>query len=178
MIMSTTASKKVPILQELISIYEMRVSLIGAMVANTYRTLDEFKTQRIQINTDISEILAKQKSLRHKDFYSFMKDIDDNYRLKEQAIKDHINSFFDDHKKASQIISEKLNQENIVDAASFREFLSSYQREQEVQLKNVEILLKEFQIEYQHFLKSLCKAIESGELMNIKRLKDTLKNNK
>ena len=78
MIMLTAIDKKVPILQELISIYEMRVSLIGAMVANTYRTLDEFKTQREQINTEISDILAKQKSLRHKDFYSFMKDIDDN----------------------------------------------------------------------------------------------------
>lgn len=148
--------------------------MIGAMVTNTYTTLDEFRKQRAQINTDISEILAKNKSLRHKDFYTFMKDIDDNYRLKEQAIKDHINSFFEEHKEASQIIRDKLNLENIVDAASFKKYLTSYQEKQEAQLKNVETLLNEFQIEYQHFLKSLCKAIETGELMNIKKLKDIL----
>ncbi len=175
MIMTTALEKKVSFLREIISLYEMRVSLIGAMVANTYRTLDEFRTQREQINVEISEILAKQKSLRHKDFYAFMKDIDDDYHLKEQAIKNHLTRFFEDHKNSNRDIHEKLNQEKIVDIEELREFLSDYQIKQEAQLKKVEVLLNEFQIEYQHFLKSVCKALESGEMMNIKRLKEVLK---
>ena len=58
--------------KEIVSSYESRISEVGIIIDNTHRILEDFKTKRNEMSNQLKEILAKEESLRKKDFDSMM----------------------------------------------------------------------------------------------------------
>jgi len=54
--------------KEVVFSYESRISEVGIIIDNTYRILEEFKTKRNEMNSELKETLAAGESLRKKDF--------------------------------------------------------------------------------------------------------------
>ena len=61
--------------EEIVSSYESRISAVCTIIDNTHQMLDDFREKRSAMSTQLRETLAKEDSLRKKDFDIMMKEI-------------------------------------------------------------------------------------------------------
>ena len=61
--------------QDIVSSYQSRVSTVATIIDNTHQILEDFKTRRNEMSNHLKETLAKEESLRKKDFDNMMKDV-------------------------------------------------------------------------------------------------------
>lgn len=164
------------ITEEIVSSYENRISTVGSVIENTHQILDNFKTERNQMSDELKSTLAREESLRKKDFDNMMKDVLSLQDTREKEVKDLLKAFIDEQKELAETIKEILtNGGEKMRLNEFRTIMQSIQARQKAREKEVKLMLEEFQNEYKEMSESLRGLLNKGEAIRIKDFKKMLK---
>jgi len=162
--------------EEVVFSYESRISEVGIIIDNTYRILEEFKTKRNEMSNQLKENLAKEGSLRKKDFDSMMVEILSRQDEREKQVKDLLRTFLEEQKEAAQTIKKNLAEGEKVRINDFKKILQDIQARQKGGENEVNMMLKEFQKEHKEMAESLRTLLDKGEAIRANDFKEMIKN--
>jgi uncharacterized phage infection (PIP) family protein YhgE len=176
------------IVESIISSYEARVQSIGAIFDTTHQLLEGFqdsfldtKQEQEKINTELRENLAKNESLRKKDFDNMMQDILSSQDQREKQVRSLLKDYLNEQREMANALGESLG--NVKDALSkgevqrikeFQTAITEILAEQEQRKQEVSSKLKEFQKNQQEMAKRLKELLGKGEELRIKDIKSML----
>lgn len=161
---------------EVVFSYESRISEVGIIIDNTYRILEEFKTKRNEMSNQLKENLAKEGSLRKKDFDSTMEEILSRQDEREKQVKDLLRTFLEEQKEAAYTIKKNLSEGEKVRINDFKKILQDIQARQRGGENEVNMMLKEFQKEHKEMAESLRTLLDKGEAIRANDFKEMIKN--
>lgn len=161
---------------EVVFSYESRISEVGIIIDNTYRILEEFKTKRNEMSNQLKENLAKEGSLRKKDFDSTMEEILSRQDEREKQVKDLLRTFLEEQKEAAQTIKKNLSEGEKVRINDFKKILQDIQARQKGGENEVNMMLKEFQKGHKEMVESLRTLLDKGEAIRANDFKEMIKN--
>lgn len=162
--------------QEIVLSYESRISTVGMIIDDTHQLLEDFKTKRNEMSTKLKETLAREGSLRKKDFDNMMKDILSRQDEREKEVKDFLKTFLEEQKEMAETIKKNLTDGEKVRIDDFKKMLQDIQERQRARENEVSAKLKEFQNEYKEMSESLRSLLHKGEAIRIKDFKEMVKN--
>lgn len=162
--------------EEIVSSYQSRISTVAAIIDNTHQLLEDLKNKRNEMGNQLKETLAKEESLRKKDFDNMMKDILFHQDEREEQVRELLKTFFEEQKEIAEVIKRNLADGEKVKISDFKNSLKDIQAKQRARENEVSVLLKEFQTEYKELAESLRSLLDKREAMKIKEFKVTLKN--
>jgi len=176
------------IVENIISSYEARIQSIGVIFDTTHQLLEAFqeslfdtKQEREKINAELRENLAKNESLRKKDFDNMMQDILWAHEEREKQVRSLMKGYLDEQKEVANALGENLRivKDALADGEAYRikesqtaiaEALAKQkQRKQEVSSE-----LKEYQKNHQEMAQRLKELLTKGKKLRIKDLKSML----
>jgi len=148
--------------KEVVSSYESRISEVGIIIDNTHRILGDFKTERNEMNNQLKETLAKEESLRKKDFDGMMEEILSHQDEREKQVRDLLRTFLEEQKEMAQTIKKNLSEGEKVRINDLKKMLQDIQARQRAREDEVSMMLKEFQKEYKEMAESLRSLLDKG----------------
>jgi hypothetical protein len=173
---------------QIVSSYETRIESIGTLFDTTHQVLQGFqdslldtREERGKLNEELRENLAKNKSLRRKDFDNLMEGIILTQNEREKEVRDLLNTYLNEQRAMARDLKDNLGK--------FRDSLSEgeAQRVKEFQQMIKEILakqterkdeviskLKEFKKEQKMLASRLNELLAKGRALRIKDLKRML----
>jgi len=167
------AAEKEYILENLISSYESRIQSIEAFFEAAGQIFQDFqesllstRTEREKINSQLRESLARNGSLRKKDFDRMMSVISSHLDQSEQEVRQLSKRYLDEQTKLMQQLREGL-----------REFKDALAEGQAEKVKELQTLIKEIlskQDESKKEVTSKLKEFQQGQQQTSKMLKDLL----
>ena len=162
--------------EEIVSSYQSRISEVAAMVDSTRQILEDFKTRRNNMSNQLKEALAREGSLRRKDFDIMISDILFHQDEREKKVKELLNTFFEEQKEVAEVLGKNLKEGEKVRIDDFRKMLKDIQIKQKARENEVGMVLREFQEEHNEMAGSLRTLLVRGEEIRIKDFKETVKN--
>jgi hypothetical protein len=173
------------VLQNIVSSYETRIQGVEALFESTHEILQSFqesvldaRQERQEINGRLRESLAKNGSLRKKDFDGMMSVISSHQDQREQEVRNLSKSYLNEQTKLVQELREGLR--NFTDALAkgeaqrvkeFHTAIKDILDRQEQRKREVTSKLKEFQKEQQETAKMLKDLSAKGRKLRIKDFK-------
>lgn len=177
------------ILDNIVSSYETSVRNIGSILDTTHKLLEGFqdsfldrKQEREKINAELRKTLAKNESLRWKDFDNMMQTIFSPQDEEEIEVKDLIRSYLSEQEEVVNTLRDNFTR--VKDAITrdeperikeFQIILKDIFARQDERNKDVTLKLKEFQREQQELRERLEELRTKGRELRIKDLKIMLK---
>lgn len=125
------------LLQNIITSYEARLKIVGGIIANTHKTLEEFRVKREEISARLREALAKSVNLRKKDFDKMMGEILGIQSGREENIKKILADFHQEEEGVLAKLKSLLEQGDKIKIKDFKKMLFRVKNEQETREKNV-----------------------------------------
>lgn len=162
--------------EKIASSYQSRISTVATIIDNTHQILDDFKIKRNEMNEHLKETLARQGSLRKKDFDNMMKDILYHQDEREKEVKELLKTFFEEQKEVAEIIKKSLTGAEKIRIDDFKKMLQDIQAKQKTRENEVSIMLNEFQTEYKELAESLRSLLDKRAAIRIKDFKDVMGN--
>ncbi|MBU4403902.1 MAG: hypothetical protein KJ907_14365 [Actinobacteria bacterium] len=177
------------IAEDVISSYETRLQSIGAIFDSTHQLLEGFQNsfletsqEREQVNTELRENLAKNESLRRKDFDAMIHDILSAQDERRAEVKNKLNTYVNEQKEMARNLSANLAEikgslakgdgRRIRD---FQAFMKETLARQDERKNEVAASLKEFQQYQRETAGKLRELAAKGRELRIKDLKSMLK---
>ena len=177
------------IAEDVISSYETRLQSIGAIFDSTHQLLEGFQNsfletnqEREQLKTELRENLAKNESLRRKDFDVMIHGILSAQDERGEEVKNKLNTYVNEQKAMARNLSANLAE--IKDPLTkgdgrrireFQVFMKETLARQDERKNEVTAGLKEFQKYQQEMAGRLKELAAKGEELRIKDLKSMLK---
>jgi len=177
------------IVNDIIGSYETKIRSVGAIFDTTHQLLQTFqdsfldtKQQREKLKAQLQENLAKNGSLRKKDFDNMMQEILSNQDKRERQVRDLLNSYLNGQKAMAHSLRNNLAE--VKDALArgeaqrvkeFQAVITEILAEQEQRKQEAIFKLKEFQEEQRQIAKRLEELLAKGRELRIKDLKSMLK---
>lgn len=167
---------------------EAGLQSLGAISDNTYQILQGFqdsildiKQEREQIRAELRECLARNKSLRRKDFNNMMQGILSVQDERGKEGRNLMTNYFIDQKNTADALRENLAKfkdsllkGEILRVKEFQEMIKKILATQEERKEEVTSELKEFQKERQEMAKKLKELLAKGRDLRIKDFKSML----
>lgn len=164
------------IAEDLVFSYQSRISTVSTIIENTNQLLEDFKTRRNEMSNQLKETLAKEESLRKKDFDKMMNNILPRQDEREKEVKNLLKTFFEEQKEIAEVIKKNLAEGKKVRIDNFKKKLQDIQAKQKTRENEVKTALMEFQEEYKEMAESLRSLLNKGETVRIKDFKEMVKN--
>jgi iron-sulfur cluster repair protein YtfE (RIC family) len=177
------------IVEHIVSSYEARVQSIAALFDTTHQILQGFqdslidmKQERETFKSELRESLAKNESLRRKDFDNMTKGIILTQDEREKEVRNLLGSYLNEQKEMSQALRKNL--EKFEDSLAkgeaqrvkeFQEMIKHILTKQEERKDEVTSRLKEFKKEQKVLTSRLKGLLAKGRDLRIKDLKTMLK---
>ena len=177
------------VVEDIISSYESRVYSIGAVFDTTHQILQGFqdsfldtKQEREKLNAELRENLAKNESLRRKDFDHMMQGILSTQDEKEKEVRNLLNGYLNGQKEMAQALRENLKKfkdslarGEVGRVKEFQRMIKGILARQDARREDVTSNLKGFQNEQQEMAKRLKELLSKGNNLRIKDFKTMLK---
>jgi len=164
------------IAEELVSSYQSKISTIGIIINDTYKLLEDFKTRRNEMSNQLRETLAKEESLRKRDFDNMMENVLTHQEEREKEVKCLLKTFFEEQREIAELIKKSLTGDEKIRINDFKKMLQDIQVKQKARENEVSTALRQFQAEYKEMAESLRSLLNKGEAMRIKDFKEMVKN--
>lgn len=175
--------------ENLISSYETKIQSIGAIFDTTHQLLEGFqesfldvKQEREKVSAELREKLAKNESLRRKDFDSMMQGILSTGDEREKEVRNLLKSYLNEQKEMAQVLRERLEKfkdtlvrGEVQRVKDFQGMFKEILAKQEKRKEEVTSKLKEFQKDQQEMAKRLKEILAKGKELRIRDLKSMLK---
>lgn len=177
------------IVKDIVSSYETRIKYIESILDTTHQLLEGFqdslldtRKEREKLNAELRENLAKNESLRRKDFDNMMKDIFLTQDEREKKTRDLLSSYLNEQKEMTHTLKDNLVK--VTDGLAkgeagrvkeFQEMMKEILAKQDERKEEVTFKLKEFQKAQQEMTKKLEELLAKGRELRIKDIKLMLK---
>jgi hypothetical protein len=177
------------IAENVIYSYESSIQSIEAILETTHQLLEGFqdsfldiKQEREKINGELRESLAKNESLRRKDFDDMMQGILSTQDKREKEVRNLLKTYLNEQKEMARALKENLEKFKDSIAAGEAQRVKEFQvmikeilAKQDERKDKVTSRLKEFQKEQQETAERLRELLAKGSELRIKDLKSMLK---
>lgn len=177
------------IVENIVSSYETRIQNIESIFETTHQLLEGFQNsfldtrqEREKLNAVLRESLAKNESLRKKDFDGMMQGILSTQDEREKEVKDLLKTYLNEQKEMAHALGENLGKfkdslakGEVQRVKEFQILIKDILARQEERKEEVNSKLKEFQKEQQQMAKRLKELLAKGSQLRIKDLKSMLK---
>ena len=135
--------------------------------------LNTLKEERNTLNSNISEILAKNCSFRKRDYETMMAVIFYKLEEREKNIEAHFHMFVESQKETARILKEiLLSSKDNDNYTQLKEKLSQISKSQEIKKLNVKKAFVEFQKLHIKIMKYFENLIKSGRNILMQDIKD------
>jgi len=172
----------------MLSSYEMRIESIGAIFDTTHHLLQSFqesfldtRLEREKINDQLREILARNESLRKKDFDRMMQDILSIQDRREEEVRELLNSYLNGQKEMAHSLRSNLAKvkDSVAKgetqrAKEFQTVINDILSKQEERKQEAIFRLKEFQKGQHEMAKGLKELLAKGMELRVRDLKSML----
>lgn len=177
------------IVDDIISSYEIRIQSIGVIFDTTHQLLEGFhesfldtKEEREKLSAELRENLAKNESLRRKDFDNMQQGILSIQDERGKEVRSILKNYLNEHKEMAFALRENLSKVKSALANGEIERIKEFQVmiketlvKQDVRKNEITAKLKEFQKQQQELAKGLKELLAKGRELRIKDLKIMLK---
>ena len=176
------------IVENIISSYQARIQSIEAIFDSTGQLLEGFqeslldtREEREKINAELRENLAKNESLRKKDFDNMMQDILSAQDQREKQVRSSLKNYLNEQREMANALGANLT--GVKDALAkgevqrvkeFQAAINEIFEKQEQRKQTVSSELEEFQKNQQEMAKRLKELLGKGKELRIKDLKSML----
>ncbi|MBA4418314.1 MAG: hypothetical protein C0392_10455 [Syntrophus sp. (in: bacteria)] len=171
--------------EEIITSYEERLESIGIIIDNTETVLGKLqesmsntKQEREKLNIDLRDTLARNESLRKKDFDTMMNTILLSQDDREREVRGLLSSYFAEQRDMARMLRENLgsfrnslNRDNIDRVKEFHQMLQDILKKQEKRKTEVTTKLKTYQKEQNEISSTLVELLSRGRDLRTKDLK-------
>ena len=123
------------IADDIIVSYETRVRVVGGIIDDTHKMMDDFKEKRETMAKELQEILAKCESLRKKDFDRMMADIVSRQNEREKQVKEMLEIFRKEEEAVADKLKKLLTKGEDVRIKDFKKMMTDIKQEQERRTK-------------------------------------------
>lgn len=173
------------IVEELVFSYDTKIERLETLFNTTHQLVEKFqdsflesRQEREKINSELRINLAKNNSLRKKDFDNMMGNIISIRNERENEVRNLLKYYLDEQNKMARNLRENfvklkkaLVEGDVQRIKEFKNFMSEIVKEVEMKKAEVTSKLKEFQKEQQLVAKKLRELLLKGRELRIKDLK-------
>lgn len=121
--------------KDIVASYDARVKIVGGIIDDTHKMMADFKEKREDMSKDLREALARNESLRKKDFDCMMADIVAQQNKREEEVKRILENF----RREEEIVGEKLKRllakGEEIRIKDFKKMMADIRQEQEKKAK-------------------------------------------
>jgi len=157
--MNTSIEELRKTVESLILSYESQVATIGSAVNTSNGILDAFKKERVAVNNRLEESLARNASLRKKDFNTMMTDFNLYQEESEEEIKRKIEDFLKQQRKLAPELKVLLEGVNTDNTGNFRAIITDIQCRQAEATREITEAIRSFQKEHEQFITEAYKIL-------------------
>lgn len=125
------------IADDIIASYETRVKVVGGIVEDTHKMMDDFKEKRETMAKELQEILAKCESLRKKDFDRMMADIVSRQNEREKQVREMLETFRKEEEMVAEKLKKLLQRGEEIRIKDFKKMMADIRQEQERKTKQI-----------------------------------------
>ena len=177
------------IINNILQSYEARIRSIGSIFDTTHQILQGFqdalldtREEREKIRVELRESLAKNESLRRKDFDNMMKGILLTQEEREKEVRNLLNHYLFEQRETAKALRENL--ESVKDSLAkgeaqrlkgFQEMIKEILAKQDKRKEEITSRLKEFQKEQNVLAARLKELLAKGKELRIRDFKSMLK---
>lgn len=122
--------------EDIIASYDARIRVVGEIVGDTHKMLDEFKEKRQEMSGNLREVLAKFESLRKKDFNAMMQDILMTQQKREESVKKMLADFREEEARVAEKLKELIKRGEEIRLVDFKKTLAQIRQDQIVREAN------------------------------------------
>jgi len=173
-IMNTSVEELRKTVEGLILSYESQVAIIGSAVNTSHGILDTFKKERVAVNNKLKESLARNASLRRKDFDTMMRDLDFFQEEREEEIKRKMDAFLKQQRELPSQLKALLDEVNSGDTNNSKAIISDIQRRQAEATREITEAIRSFQKEHEQFITEARKILTSTTGLSLADFKNWL----
>ena len=123
------------IADDIIVSYETRVKVVGGIIDDTHKMMDDFKEKRETMAEELQEVLAKCESLRKKDFDRMMADIVSRQNEREKQVREMLEDFRKEEETVAEKLKNLLNKGEEIRIKDFKKMMVDIKLEQERRAK-------------------------------------------
>jgi len=145
---------------------------------NVHNSLNDLKSEREKLNFRLCETMAKNGSLRKKDYQTMMSGILETLNEKEKEAEREFLSFIEDQKETAELLKNSLlgikditSQDTNAKIAIIKEQLSQISKHQEMRKETVMKTFVDFQQMHNRMIEYLESMLEKGENIQVQDLK-------
>lgn len=160
--------------ERLILSYESQVAIIGAAVNTSYGILDTFKKERVAVNNRLEESLARNASLRRKDFDMMMRDFDLYQEEREEEIRRKIDAFLKQQRELAPQLKALLEGVDADKVGNTRATISNIQCRQAEAAREISEAIRSFQEEHEQLIAEAGKIVTSTTSLSLADFKSWL----
>jgi len=169
--------------------YEARIQSIGYIFDSTHQILQGFqdalldtRQEREKSRTELRESLAKNESLRRKDFDNMMQSILLTQEEREKEVRNLLNRYLNEQREMAKVLRENL--ESVNDSLAkgeaqrlkgFQEMIKEILAKQDKRKEEITSRLEEFQKEQRVLAARLKELLAKGKELRIRDFKSMLK---
>jgi len=146
--------------ERLILSYESQIAIIGSAINASHAILDALKKERVAANNMLEESLARNASLRRKDFDIMTRDFNLYQEEREEQIKRKVNAFLKQQQELPSQLKALLDEVNSGDTSNSRATIRDIQQRQEEATREVTEAICSFQKESEQ------SVTEAHEILN------------
>lgn len=174
-------------IQKIQTVFQSSENITGSshfLFDNVNNSLNELKKERDILNSRLCETLAKNGSLRKKDYNTIMSDILGTLDEKEREAENQFLNFIEVQKETAQSLKNSLlgiknitSQDNCEKIALIKEQLSRISKLQEIRKEKVMKTFMDFQQMHNRMMECLERLLEKGDhilIQDIKCIKDQI----
>ena len=175
-------------IDNIVSSYETKIRSVGAIFNTTHQLLHTFqdsfldaKLEREKLKAELRENLARNGSLRKRDFDNMMQEILSNQERSESQVRELLNSYLNGQQEMTHALRDNLAK--VKDALAkgqaqrareFQAVIKDILAKQEKRKQEATFKLKEFQKEQQEIAKRLGELLAKGRELRVADLKSML----
>lgn len=173
------------IVDHIVSSYEARIQDLGILFDTTHQILQSFqdslldtREERVKLNAELRENLARNRSLRKRDFDQMMESLLLIQAVREKEVRDLLNGYLNQQKEMSQALrhnlmkfKDSLTKGEAQRVRECQEMIKEILSEQETRRDGVTSRLKEFKKEQSVLTSKLKGLLAKGRELRITDLK-------
>lgn len=163
------------LIEEIINSYETKVITVTSLIEQVVQKIKHFHREQIRIANQLKDILAKNQSLRRKDFDTMIADIQIQQVLREKEVTHMVKNFCNEEEEMVAKLREVISGKNpctLEDFNILKKRMLDRPKERERKLSR---MLKNFHQEQEELAAALRKLLEKGSRVKIKDFKAMIK---
>lgn len=148
--------------RHLLSASEARLGIIRAILADTQRTMEQFRARREELALALREALAHGASLRRVNFDQMLSPILQHHERREEEVRRTLEEFRQEEEAMSVHLRRLLTKEGGVRLTDFKRVIGEFRRKEEARLRatttDVESKLRQMKVEVEAMLGQMQQA--------------------